>query len=157
MTPEHRETIDNTLLAIYDRTLKLAEALGINIPQPSLEALQQCSLAQDLEFIANFVEGIGPGTEVQEVIHRVMRTFLRFSPYHKRSDFHKTSLGGLINTARLKAIWSGDGMTPTQVAQELGITRQTVYEWIEQGKFNPLWINNHPVILPPEVMRLRSQ
>jgi hypothetical protein len=140
---------------------ELCRAVGIEPKQPDPEAQRNSQIGTQITALVEYVKGeraIG-STELELSIEKLQRLLYTgpLGTYRLPPDFHKTPLGALINEARLRFIWIGDALNPTQVAKELGVTRQTIYDWMDQGKLQPVWVNDHPLIPPPQAMLLRNR
>lgn len=69
-------------------------------------------------------------------------------------DFWCTSLGELINRANQRLTPFLDALNPSEAARETGVSRQTIYHWIEQGKILPIWVNRHPFLLKLDLLQV---
>src|SRR5450432_2909692 len=106
MTPDHEQLVESTLQLAYARTgewmKNLAIPVGTNPPVYTKGMMWSSPLGQDLQAIANYVEGY-PAPEIAEIISRATRILfgqtLDASNIRLPRDFHKTPLGQLLNDA----------------------------------------------------------
>jgi hypothetical protein len=76
---------------------------------------------------------------------------------HIPLDFWHTSLGELINKANQRLTPFLDALNPSEAAREAGVSRQTIYHWIEQGRILPIWVNRHPFFLKLDLLQVERK
>lgn len=140
MTPDHQQLIESTLQLAYARSLawlsSMAIPQGLNPPLYTKGMMWNSPLGQDLQVIANSVEGY-PVEEVGESLTRVSRILfgqtLDASNIRLPRDFHKTPLGQLLNDAYTRQYPADAWMRTSDVQKLFGVKRQTIYDWAEEG------------------------
>lgn len=136
-------------------------AFGIEWRPPDLEAQRNSEVGSQISALEAFVKGERAiATRELEISIAKLQRLLYTNPegtYRLPPDFHKTLLGALINEARLRFIWVGDALNPTRAARELGVTRQTIYDWIAASTLEPVWVNDHPLIPPAQILSRKNQ
>lgn len=162
MTPAHRTLVDQTLVAVHNRTTELINAvnygLGKNPPERTIEMVRQGPLGRDLELIVLYVEGHQiTATEVDPAIQRVLRIIygytLNIKGYHLLVGWQKTPLGELIGEAYTRLIAPKDLMGTAEVQRVFGVKRQTVYDWVDEGKLTAYYIHGKQMFYRPQIER----
>lgn len=145
ITPNHQQLIDEVLQLVLARVNELAPVIGYAaLPPLSLEQMQTSSLAKDLRIIARYAEGydLGPG-DIRPTIEHVGRLLypkpMSTSGYQFPSDFHQTPLGEMVNDALARHFPRKRRATVGEVTKFLGVTRQTVHDWAEDGTLEPIY------------------
>ena len=136
-------------------------AASIECTQPDLHVQRGSQIGCQIIALVEFVRGERAIASPEiEISIAALQRLLYTSPmgtYCLPADFHKTPLGALINEARLRFIWIGDAVNPTQAARGMGVSRQTIYDWINQGKLEPVWVNDRPLLLPAQLLALKNR
>jgi len=162
MTPAHRTLVDQTLVAVHNRTTELINAvnygLGKNPPERTIEAVRQGQLGRDLELIVSYVEGHQvAATDVDPAIQRVLRIVYGFTlnikGYHLLTGWQKTALGELIGEAYTRLIAPKDLMGTAEVQRAFGVKRQTVYDWVDEGKLIAYYIHGKQMFYRPHIQQ----
>ena len=150
MTPAHRKLVDQTLVAVHNRASELIHAvgyaLGKNPPEPSIESVRQSPLGRDLEMVVAYAEGhTRDEKEVDAAIGRILRIIygytLDLEGYKLLKDWQKTPLGELIGEAHTRMFPAKDLMGTTEVQRAFGVKRQTIYDWVDEGKLTAYYIH----------------
>lgn len=160
MTPAHRKLVNSTLVAIHNRATELINAvnyqLGKNPPERTIEASRLSHLGHDLELIVAYVEGHQVEvSEVDPAIQRVLRIIygytLNLKGYHLLTGWQKTPLGELIGKAYTRMIPPKDLMGTAEVQRAFGVKRQTVYDWVDEGKLIAYYIHGKQMFYRPHI------
>lgn len=133
----HQETIDNALRLIYTQHHRLMSRLFPDAVQPlSIEQLRSGPLGRDLSRLAALARG-----EVREAKGRVVEAIdsvqqILFWPpgaedYTVPRSFWETDLGRMISMAKFRAYEPADLVSIGNAAQQLGVTRPTIYRWMD--------------------------
>ncbi len=167
MTPAHQSIVDNMLKALASRANEmirhLAYPLGTNPPQLTMEQLRGSPLGQDLTNIAHYAEGYTIEGNVDEMIQRVFR--YSFAPpiqfgtstspgLRLPKGWHKTPFGLLIGNAYRKLIPGRDRMTTAEASRALGVKRQTLYDWVEEGRLTACYIHEKQMFHRPTILKM---
>jgi hypothetical protein len=161
MTPKHQKVVDDALQAIASYTQLLGNALALPIgEQPStIEELRQSPLGQALTALAHVAEGHPGNTEDVEEKLRIVYNFFFAAPLHQAlripSDFHTSPLGSLLNDARAQVTSLKSAVNIADAARTAGVTRQTIYDWIDQGKLSPIYVNGKPMLPLSQLEQLK--
>lgn len=162
MTPGHRQLVDTLLHAVANRTIELITSLnyplGKNPPQPTIEVARQSQLGRDLEMIVAYVEGHTlDSKEVDTAIQRVLRIAYGYTlnqkGYKLLKDWQKTPLGELIGEAYTRMIPGKDLMGTAEVQRVFGVKRQTVYDWVDEGKLVAYYIHGKQMFYRPSIQK----
>jgi excisionase family DNA binding protein len=164
ITPDHQQTIENTLQSAYARTIEwnntMAIPLGKNPPQYTHEMLWNCPLARDLTSIAQYIEGYPVAEEITLTVGRVARALfgntLSRTSIHIPDKFHRTPLGIMLFAAFERYFPSTAWMTTADVQKLLNVKRQTVYDWAEEGKLAAYFVAGKQVYLRQEVEKFQA-
>jgi len=168
VTPNHQRIIDSALLALHSQTLELVVMINFQSDthqeqeQERLrDRLRKSMAAYHMTDIAHFAEGEDIAPErAQEAINALYKLFFR-GVYRNDlippADFSKTEIGQLINEAYLRMIHGEELLTPTAAYQQLKVTRRVVYNYIESGKLQAVYVNGHPMLLARQVEEIKSQ
>ncbi len=160
MTPAHRTLVDTTLVAVHNRAVELINAtnypIGKNPGQPTIEAARQSPLGRDLEMIVAYVEGHQiEGREADAAIQRVLRIIYGYTlnqkGYKLLKDWQKSPLGELIGEAHTRMIPAKDLMGTAEVQRVFGVKRQTVYDWVDEGKLPAYYIHGKQMFYRPYI------
>jgi excisionase family DNA binding protein len=163
MTPDHRQLIENTLQLAYARSSEwmrsLAIPLGKNPPTYTKEMLWDSPLGKDLQAIANSVEGY-PVENIADIINRTIRILfgqtLSATDTHFPRNFHKTPLGELFNEAYTRQYPADAWMRTSEVQKLFGVKRQTIYDWVEEGKLAAYRIKGTQMFRRKHVLRFHE-
>jgi hypothetical protein len=163
MTPVHQKIIDETLIAAYTRMAEQISALAYPAAkeeQYNQEHLSHSQLARDLMLIAHYVEGYQVEEDPQQAIERVCRVlFGRVGTvgYVLPKKFHKTTLGELIYAA-YELLIPKDQLVTTDVARKaFGVERQSIYDWVEEGKLTPYYIKGKQMFYRAHIQQQAQQ
>lgn len=157
LSQEQQELIHTILQQVYGYLEALSQECNVLYTQPGEDELNTSVLAQRLTALVEYVEGIRimGQTELEVSIDHLQRMLFAspLSPtYRLPMGFHKTPLGNLINSARIRATWLTDALSVADAARLLDIARPTVYNWIDNGFLQPIWVNSHPLIPRSQIL-----
>ena len=145
ITPKHEQLIDEVLQLVLARVNELAPVIGeASLPPLSPEQLRASLLAKELRIIARYAEGydLGPGSILPTIEHVARLLYpkpMSMSGYQLPSDFHQTPLGEMVNDALARHFPRECRMIVGEVTKLLGVTRQTVHDWAEDGTLMPIY------------------
>lgn len=162
MTPGHRQLVDAILQVVGNRAVELIACLnyplGKNPPQATIEGARQSQLGRDLEMIVHYVEGHPiDGKEADAAIQRVLRAAYGYTlhpkGYRLPKDWQKTDLGILIGEAHTRMIPAKDLIGTAEVQRVFKVKRQTVYDWVDEGKLAAYYIHGKQMFYRPYIQR----
>lgn len=168
MTPEHQRAIDLVLRIVSVRTLELAMMTKYfskddnNEVDTSKENLRQSMLGYHLARIARYAEYEEDvsAENAQESISFVLKLLFR-NPFQESSQppagFHRTELGQLMNEAYTRMVNFADLITPSEAYRQLHVSRQSVYDMIEDGRLTPIYIAGKTMLRIQQVEQLKEQ
>lgn len=145
ITPNHQQLINEVLQFVLARVNELTPVIGYAaLPPLSPEQLQASLLAKELRIIARYAEGydLGPGSilpTIEHVAHLLYPKPMSASGYQLPPDFHQTKLGEMVNDALARHFPRERRVTVGEVIRMLGVTRQTVHDWAEDGILEPIY------------------
>lgn len=162
MTPDHQQTIENTLQLAYARTFELSNALAIpqgkKPIQYTRDMLWSCPLARDLQAIAAYIEGYQVQEDITITLQRIARTLfghtLSQQGFRLPPKFQHTPLGKMMFAAFERYFPPNAWMTTAEVQKLFQVKRQTVYDWAEEGKLTAYFVNGRQVYLRQQVEKL---
>lgn len=133
-----QETIDNALRVVYSHHHRLVTSLFPESERPlNIDELRRGRLGRDLALLAAIAQGehSEPRQKVIERIDSVLQ--LLFWPpmandYEVPRSFWETELGKLMSAAKYRAYQPSELMSIGGAAQKLGVTRPTIYRWMDQ-------------------------
>ncbi len=166
MTPEHQRIIDLVLRVVSSRAMELA-MLTKYVPKDaeidtSKENLRQSMLGYHLARIARYAEYEEDvsAENAQESITFVIKTIFR-NPFMDSSQplvgFHRSELGQLINEAYTRMVSIADLISPTDAYRMLKVSRQSVYDMIEDGRLTPIFVGGKTMLKVQQVEQLKEQ
>ena len=155
MTPDHQKTIERALQSAYARTSGLITSLAIppgkNPPTYTTEMMWNSPLARDLTAIANYVEGYPIQEDITIIVQRTAHTLfgdtLNQKTFRLPRRFHKTPLGEMIYASYARYFPANAWMKTSEVVKLYGVKRQTIYDWVEEGKLAAYYVNGIQVFL----------
>ena len=160
MTPLHRQLVDTTLVAVHNRAVELVNVtnypLGKNPPEPTIENSRESPLGRDLEKVVQFVEGYKAETaEIDQAIQRILRIIygytLERAGFRLIPGWQKTPVGELISEAYTRIIPAKDLMGTAEAQRALGVKRQTIYDWVDEGKLTAYYIHGKQMFYRPHI------
>ena len=139
---DYQEVMDNALQLVYSHHYRLVSQLMPEAFQPlSLEQLRSGPLGQDLLRLARLARGQirEPKDQVLEAIDSVVQ--LLFWPaaaedYSVPRTFWDTDLGRMLALAKYRAFEPNELVSIGNAAQQLGVTRPTIYRWMDDRTLN---------------------
>lgn len=140
--PDYQEVVDQALSLVYSHHHRLVSQLHPAAFQPlSLEHLQQGPLGRDLQRLASLARGESrePKERVLSAIDSVVQ--LLFWPaaaddYTVPRSFWDTDLGRMMALAKYRAFEPSELVSIGNAAQQLGVTRPTIYRWMDERTLN---------------------
>lgn len=142
------QVVDTVLLAALGRAWeRMRDLLPANRPESGTwtftpEELRSSRLGQALLTIADYADGGSvPVEKVQRAMKRVSRMLygdVLSDGYTLPAQFDTTELGELFQAATARMYRHEDLMTPAQAYRFLGISRQSLYDRLKDGKLTPI-------------------
>ena len=166
MTSEHQRIIDLILRIVSTRTTELV-MMTKYFPKDceadtSKENLRQSLLGYHLSRIARYTEDEEDvsAENAQESISFVLKLIFR-NPFQESSQplagFHRSELGQLINEAYTRMVSFADLISPTDASRSLHVSRQSVYDMIEDGRLTPIFVGGKTMLRVPQVEQVNIQ
>lgn len=132
-----QEIIDQALLALGSQQYRLAKRLSPRSPAPlTLDQLHQSELGQDLGRLSAISKGEirADRQQVLTVIDDVLSVL--FTPpwgddYSVPRSFWESDFGRMLSMAKYRAYEPTDLISIGNAAQQLGVTRPTIYRWMD--------------------------
>ncbi|CAA9525894.1 MAG: hypothetical protein AVDCRST_MAG73-557 [uncultured Thermomicrobiales bacterium] len=139
---DYQDVIDQALQLVYSHHHRLVSQLFPAAFQPlSLEQLRQGPLGQDLTKLSQLARGqVRVAREgVLDAIESVLQ--LLFWPaaaddYTVPRSFWDTDLGRMMALAKYRAFEPNELVSIGNAAQQLGVTRPTIYRWMDDRTLN---------------------
>lgn len=140
--PEYQDVVDQALQLMYSHHHRLISQLHPAAFTPlALEQLRQGPLGQDLIRLSRLARGQAKEDkdEVLDVINSVLQ--LLFWPaaaddYTVPRSFWDTDLGRMLALAKYRAFAPAELVSIGNAAQQLGVTRPTIYRWMDDKTLN---------------------
>ncbi len=140
--PDYQDVVDQALQLVYSHHHRLISHLHPGEFQPlSLDQLRQGPLGQDLRRLSALARGEirEPKERVLEAIESVLQ--LLFWPaaaddYTVPRSFWDTELGRMMALAKYRAFEASELVSIGNAAQQLGVTRPTIYRWMDDRTLN---------------------
>jgi hypothetical protein len=168
-TPAHWDVIDTALLLLHTKAFTLSLYLKmpqssdeLGPPQKQRERLRESMAGYHLRRIAEFAEGERSVTKdsAQEsirFIHKLLFEYPFADDPTPPASFHRTELGRMIGEAYLRLTLGTQLLTPTEAYRELHVSRQSVYDFVRDGKLNPLYLYGKMMLFAHEVETLKDK
>ncbi|MGC4192477.1 MAG: excisionase family DNA-binding protein [Thermomicrobiales bacterium] len=139
---DYQEVMDNALQLVYSQHHRMVSQLSPEAFQPlTLDQLRSGPLGQDLLRLARLARG-----QVRESKDRVLEAIdsvlqLLFWPaaaddYSVPRSFWDTDLGRMLALAKYRAYEANELVSIGNAAQQLGVTRPTIYRWMDDRTLN---------------------
>ncbi len=139
---DYQEVIDQALQLVYSHHHRLMSQLSSDAFQHmTLDQLQRGPLGIDLSRLAKIALG-----EAQETKERVLDAIesvlqLLFWPaaaddYSVQRSFWDSDLGRMLALAKYRAFNTAELVSIGNAAQQLGVTRPTIYRWMDDRTLN---------------------
>ncbi len=140
--PDYQDVVDQALQLVYSHHHRLISQLHPAAFAPlSLDHLKQGPLGQDLTRLADLARG-----DVREPKERVLAAIdsvlqLLFWPaaaddYTVPRSFWDTDLGRMLALSKYRAYDPAELVSIGNAAQQLGVTRPTIYRWMDDRTLN---------------------
>jgi len=139
---EHHDVIDQALRLVYTHHHRLISRLYPSAFKPlSLEQLREGPLGQDLQRLSMLASGKAKEAKDEVVLAIDSILQLLFWPagaddYMVPRSFWETPLGRLLAQAKLQAFDRSELVSIGSAAQQLGVTRPTIYRWMDERTLN---------------------
>ena len=141
-TSPFQDTIDKTLRLVYSQMHRYHVKLFGKAPDAvSVEGLREGPLGQDLYHLSRLARGEEQAN--QDEVFRAVNSVLEllFWPagednYQVPRSFWEESLGKMLSQAKLRAVDPSELMSIGNAAQKLGVTRPTIYRWMDDRVLN---------------------
>lgn len=164
MTPDHQQTIEETLQLAYMRAVEwnknLAIPTGKNPPPYTREMLWNSPLGRDLVTVASYVEGYQSPEDIIVVLARIARALfghtLSQNGWRLPHKFHKTKLGELVFDAFARYYPPSAWMRTSEVQKLFGVKRQTIYDWAEEEKLTAFFVKGTQMFLRHQVEQFHT-
>jgi excisionase family DNA binding protein len=139
---DYQHVIDHSLQLVYSHQHRLTSQLYPDAIQPlTLEQLRSGPLGQDLWRLGRLARGLSRESKesVLEAIESVLQ--LLFWPaaaddYTVPRSFWDTDLGRMLALAKYRAFEPTELVSIGNAAQQLGVTRPTIYRWMDDRTLN---------------------
>lgn len=139
---DYQVVMDNALQLVYSHHHRLVTQLAPEAFQPlTLTQLRKGPLGQDLLRLARLALGQSKESkdQVLEAIDSVLQ--LLFWPaaaddYSVPRAFWDTDLGRMLALSKYRAFESNELVSIGNAAQQLGVTRPTIYRWMDDRTLN---------------------
>ena len=139
---DYQDVIDQALQLVYSHHHRLINQLYPQAFQPlTLEQLRSGPLGQDLQRLAMLAKG-----QIRESKEHVLNAIeaivqLLFWPaaaddYSVPRSFWDTELGRMLALAKFKAFEPSELVSIGSAAQQLNVTRPTIYRWMDDRTLN---------------------
>ena len=140
--PDYQDVVDQALQLVYSHHHRLISQLHpAAFSALTLEQLRLGPLGQDLQRLASLARGEirEPKERVLEAIESVVQ--LLFWPaaaddYSVPRSFWDTELGRMLALAKYRAYDPAELVSIGNAAQQLGVTRPTIYRWMDDRTLN---------------------
>jgi excisionase family DNA binding protein len=159
MTPDHQKTIERTLQSAYARTSELINNMAIppgkNPPSYTAEMMWNSPLGRDLTAIANYVEGYQVQEDITIIVQRAARALfgdtLNQKTFRLPRQFQKSPLGEMMYAAYARYFPANAWMRTSEVVKLYGVKRQTIYDWVEEGKLAAYYVQGTQMFLRKQI------
>jgi excisionase family DNA binding protein len=162
---DYQKVIDEALKLLYTQHHRLMSRLyPAAVQQLSLDQLRQGPLGQVLQRLAAVAQGkISENRErTLEAIELVLQ-MLFWAPgaedYTVPRSFWETDLGRLLSLAKFRAYEPSELLSIGSAAQQLGVTRPTIYRWMDERKLEYVRdeMSGRTFVVREDVEQLRRQ
>lgn len=137
-----QDTIDKTVRLVYSQMHRYHVKLFGKAPDAvSVEGLREGPLGRDLYRLGRLARGEEQAN--QDDVFRAVNSVLEllFWPagedqYQVPRSFWEEPLGKMLSQAKLRAVDPSELMSIGNAAQQLGVTRPTIYRWMDDHTLN---------------------
>lgn len=140
--PDYQAAIDEALQLVYSQHHRLISRLHKDSFQElTLEQLREGALGQDLRRLAAVARGdeTEPKEQVLLAIDSVLQVLFwpaAADDYMVPRSFWDTDLGRMLALAKYRAYDRAELVSIGSAAQQLGVTRPTIYRWMDDRTLN---------------------
>ena len=139
---DYQEVIDQALQLVYSHHHRLISRLFPSAFQPlTLEQLRSGPLGQDLQRLATLARG--QSREAKEKVLTAIDSVVQLLFWPAAADdytvprsFWDTELGRMMALAKFRAFDPSELVSIGNAAQQLGVTRPTIYRWMDERTLN---------------------
>lgn len=139
---DYQRVMDNALQLVYSHYHRLATQLAPEaFQQLTLDQLRSGPLGQDLLRLARLARG--QTRESQEMVLEAIDSVVQLLFWPVAADdytvprtFWDTDLGRMLALAKFRAYDSSELVSIGNAAQQLGVTRPTIYRWMDEKMLN---------------------
>lgn len=132
------EIVDQALLRLHRQSAHFGQFLGGHPATVSIAELRRSPIGHDLLFLSRIAHGEDHADT--EKVFRIVNTVLDLlfgsastQPYQVPRAFWEEPLGRMLSQAKLRTINADDLVSIGQATQRLGVTRPTIYRWMDDG------------------------
>ncbi|MFT4040768.1 MAG: DNA-binding protein [Thermomicrobiales bacterium] len=142
VAPDYQAAIDEALQLVYAQHHRLISKLHAgSVQELTLEQLREGTLGKDLRRLGAVAKGeeSEPKEQVLQAIDSVLQ--ILFWPavaddYMVPRSFWDTELGKMLALAKYRAYDRAELVSIGGAAQQLGVTRPTIYRWMDDRTLN---------------------
>ena len=138
----YNEIIDAALRIVYSQYYRLGQKLSTRPPQVlRIEELRQGLLGQELQYLADVASqrtAADPDAVFAAIDSVLQALFWPPAPddFQVPRAFWDTQLGVMLSLAKLRCYSTADLMGIGAAAKELGVSRPTVYRWMDDSSLD---------------------
>jgi excisionase family DNA binding protein len=140
--PDYQAAIDEALQLVYSQHHRLISRLHkSSFQELTLEQLREGALGLDLRRLAAVARGdeTEPKEQVLQAIDSVLQVLFwpaAADDYMVPRSFWDTDLGRMLALAKYRAYDRAELVSIGSAAQQLGVTRPTIYRWMDDRTLN---------------------
>jgi excisionase family DNA binding protein len=129
--------IDDALRVLYSHYYRLGSQIGAEPGHvATLDELRGSAVGRDLALLGRIASGeaLATGEHVSSEINRIVDLYFRQPLTHEvivPRSFWDSGLGRMLSRAKLQSYHHSDLLSVGAVARELGVSRPTIYRWID--------------------------
>jgi excisionase family DNA binding protein len=162
---DYQRVIDEALQLLYSQYYRLMSRLyPAAAQQLSLDQLRKGPLGQILQRLALVAQGRAQDSRERildniELVLQVLFWAPGAQDYTVPRSFWETSLGRLLSQAKFRAYEPAELLSIGRAAQELGVTRPTIYRWMDERKLKYVRdeMSGRTFVVREDVEQLRRQ
>ncbi|MBX6753443.1 helix-turn-helix domain-containing protein [Thermorudis peleae] len=162
---DYQRVIDEALQLLYSQYYRLMSRLYPAAAQHlTLEQLRDGPLGQILQRLALVAQGRAQDSRERildniELVLQVLFWAPGAQDYTVPRSFWETNLGRLLSQAKFRAYEPAELLSIGRAAQELGVTRPTIYRWMDERKLKYVRdeMSGRTFVVREDVEQLRRQ